>query len=40
MDLKNDLSEIDSSRNDLSKIDRGLGSDLYLRKTKVFEDGS
>jgi hypothetical protein len=27
-------------KNDLSEIDRGLGSDLYLRKTEVFEDGN
>ena len=27
-------------KKDLSKIDRGLGSDLYLRKMEVFEDGS
>lgn len=35
MDAKNDLSKIDSSQ-----IDRGLGSDLYLRKMVVSRDGS
>lgn len=35
MDAKNELNKID-----VSKIDRGLGCDLYLRKTEVSREES